>query len=990
MKLIRCYIENFGGLHQYRLEFQSGLTLVQEPNGFGKTTLAEFIRAMFYGFPRGSKDIEKDLRKKYLPWQGGKYGGYLIFSYEGKEYRIDRSFGERPSGDRFSLTDNTTHLKSTRFTENIGLELFGVDVDAFTRSTYMPQMSDAVPTSTNSIRAKLGNLIEDTTDIANYDKAVKKLREKRSGYKSYRGDSGRIYAAQSRISQLQKAIADTRLLQNDLAQTQSALDEWETKQQIKEQSRKDIRKKITLSSEWKAKEAISKQYQGMQEKLHENEVQRNALSAKYPNGIPDSTELETVSAAMETIAALKQQLPPTQADTEAETYVQENADRFAEHIPTQADFDRQQEHYRDYIATESALQNKDLSITEQEQLQSLSSLFPQGSPTQAWFDDCRNTQQKLTQLRSEVITLQMPRQDAQQLQELQHFFAQGIPSADLLQQCQEKLDEADTLKQENGRLAAQVQEPVSEPAPKKKKSPLLIPLLLVGILGILGGVFLLIRKSYVLGGTLMGIAVLSVLAAIYVGLKQMISSEMSATQNRTAAIRQQNLDRIQDNQQQIEELEQSVARFTAHFGVSPQLPLYQQVTEISAKRALYQRLSAQNKTYHTLAEEKQAQIRALSANLHAKLAQYVQDTENVDVAIATLSSKAMQYRVLRKKQQELKDTTDTLTQKFVHLQTRIAAFLLPYCGTVAPENFNTALTQLRADCDRFVRAKQQLTQRQHAFVQRDAAIAQHVQTISHMRAKYALSVPLETRTDLQQIRDDARAFTALERTIQQQTHELSAFYQKHQESLETPMAESVQNLEGLKSAEQQLSAELTAITAHILELRQHQSSLRSNIDQLPELEDEIKRLTEQKSTDTVHCQLLDQTVSFLEQAKQSLSNNYLNPIMSGFTKYMQRLTDEHPETLMITPDLDVQLERYGEARPLGHFSAGQTDMVHLCMRLALADALFGNEQAFIILDDPFVNLDDAHTQQALELLRDLSADHQIIYLVCNSSRSFSI
>ena len=96
MKLIRCYIENFGGLHQYTVDFNEGLTVICEPNGFGKTTLAEFIRAMFYGFPRAGKDLSKNLRMKYSPWQGGRYGGYLVFEHEGTRYRIARSFGDVP------------------------------------------------------------------------------------------------------------------------------------------------------------------------------------------------------------------------------------------------------------------------------------------------------------------------------------------------------------------------------------------------------------------------------------------------------------------------------------------------------------------------------------------------------------------------------------------------------------------------------------------------------------------------------------------------------------------------------------------------------------------------------------------------------------------------------------------------------------------------------------------------------------------------------
>ena len=59
----------------------------------------------------------------------------------------------------------------------------------------------------------------------------------------------------------------------------------------------------------------------------------------------------------------------------------------------------------------------------------------------------------------------------------------------------------------------------------------------------------------------------------------------------------------------------------------------------------------------------------------------------------------------------------------------------------------------------------------------------------------------------------------------------------------------------------------------------------------------------------------------------------------------------------------------------------------LCMRFALVDALFTGEKPFVILDDPFVNLDDRHTKEALALLRKLAEERQILYLVCNSSRS---
>ena len=171
MKLISLYIENFGGLSQYALSFEDGLTVIEAENGFGKTTLAEFIRAMFYGFPRKGKTLDKSRRQKYTPWNGGKFGGNLIFEAEGVPYRMERTFGATPKGDSFTLIDLNTNKRSNRFTEDIGLELFGLDGDAFERSTYLPQMAEVGNLSTDSIRSKLSNLVEDTNDVGNYEKS---------------------------------------------------------------------------------------------------------------------------------------------------------------------------------------------------------------------------------------------------------------------------------------------------------------------------------------------------------------------------------------------------------------------------------------------------------------------------------------------------------------------------------------------------------------------------------------------------------------------------------------------------------------------------------------------------------------------------------------------------------------------------------------------------------------------------------------------------
>jgi uncharacterized protein YhaN len=61
-------------------------------------------------------------------------------------------------------------------------------------------------------------------------------------------------------------------------------------------------------------------------------------------------------------------------------------------------------------------------------------------------------------------------------------------------------------------------------------------------------------------------------------------------------------------------------------------------------------------------------------------------------------------------------------------------------------------------------------------------------------------------------------------------------------------------------------------------------------------------------------------------------------------------------------------------------SQGTVDVVYLAARLGLVRLVTGNRRPPLILDDPFVTLDDVRGPRALELLRRVSTDFQVIYL----------
>ena len=86
MRLISCYIANFGLHHDLKIDFAPGMNSFAWDNGAGKTTLSVFIKAMLYGLGDNRTKKDENDRKKYAPWQGGTYGGSITFEAGG--YRL--------------------------------------------------------------------------------------------------------------------------------------------------------------------------------------------------------------------------------------------------------------------------------------------------------------------------------------------------------------------------------------------------------------------------------------------------------------------------------------------------------------------------------------------------------------------------------------------------------------------------------------------------------------------------------------------------------------------------------------------------------------------------------------------------------------------------------------------------------------------------------------------------------------------------------------
>ena len=69
MKLLRL-TATFGCLDHATLEFGPGLTLIEAPNGGGKSTWCAFLRTMLYGLDTRQRDKTATAPGTAPPWRG--------------------------------------------------------------------------------------------------------------------------------------------------------------------------------------------------------------------------------------------------------------------------------------------------------------------------------------------------------------------------------------------------------------------------------------------------------------------------------------------------------------------------------------------------------------------------------------------------------------------------------------------------------------------------------------------------------------------------------------------------------------------------------------------------------------------------------------------------------------------------------------------------------------------------------------------------------
>jgi len=1065
MKLLSCHIDNFGTFHDFNMKFDDGLTVILHENGWGKSTLAAFLKAMLYGFEtKRSKDLTENERRRYLPWQGGTYGGSLLFEKGGRRYQVTRTFGETPRFDTVALVDAGTGKKVPRV-ENVGEWLFRLDADAFKRSAFITQNQLNTGGTGSSFHARLNAVLGETSDVAAFDSALEQLTRRVKDYEKT-GNRGRIAEILKKIDELLKKrqFARDKIQEIESAREQIAGLDRSISQLTERIS--ELRTQADEESDAaKEKKAALGLYNDLLNKKQAAEAELASLLKTAGGRIPSAQEIQEIRQTLSDIAKAEEDLALMQETREKDSAaIQEQYDALLDEQTRLEDkVDALREEFGSYIPTIQEVQqakdtkreidrvsaewkeSRDKAAEQQEKIHSIEDRYGGKLPDRTAVSRIIPARDALTEaeksLSSDALTQKAEDADNRQRMLLDGFGG-SIPDVGSLKQMQSDLEKAtaqnsnadDLERRVSGEKAklegfnsaiAQYDQTIqnSQFSEKPPKGGIAY--------GCFAGTAVALIAGIMASALLFPVAAVLLIAGIlfmrnhgkakteYAQRQKTFEDGVKQASEKKAALEQERASVLDKCRAMEDEAAKSRAEAESILASAVDTvrewdPTVSAETVAQICADLQSRV-AELEEVRQVVESTQKQMQSARERVDSLRKQYEQavkclpgatSIQPLEDRIAAISSdidaisQATTASELYSGQAEA--TQKTLERLDLELRT-----FLQKCG-MGPPDSDADLDALRSRLDTLAQAEREADGHQKRVTDFEKAnqstLAPNLEgsafsaetkirkrlkalndTLTHIYEGYHVDTD-QADTWLTESEAQAKKKSDVEQRIHVFEDQIAEYENTHtdllndrtqDEEVNSPLQEQIRQHEdelGRQRTERTKAEDKIQYADEVL------ASYHMTVQQLRYLGEEKQKA--QRSLYT-----LQKSIELLKQAKANLASRYLGRIEANLNQYLSAWTNSDNLQGVLDTDFHVTMEEQGIPHAAEGYSTGYTDMIDFCMRIALIDTLFEEERPFIIMDDPFVNLDQERMNHALRLLKAISVDSQIIYFVCHEVRA---
>ena len=254
--------------------------------------------------------------------------------------------------------------------------------------------------------------------------------------------------------------------------------------------------------------------------------------------------------------------------------------------------------------------------------------------------------------------------------------------------------------------------------------------------------------------------------------------------------------------------------------------------------------------------------------------------------------------------------------------------------------------------------------------------------IENFLHNFAFEKIYDYRAALDELRDKISAYAKYADARQTYDEKVKEFAYV---SEETPLSaheidQTQARFSALQLEKEEVENDLGRNVAHLEETERQLLALQDILSEESQLNEEKTRLENRLIA-------IRSAREFLIRARENMAKRYLQPVEKYLAEYQQILGLNEGYNIRFSGDGQPIVEDNGVLRSAQYYSQGTNDLLFFCLRLALSKALPIGELPPLILDDPFVNLDDDKTARAKRLVKALGKERQILYFTCKSERA---
>lgn len=925
MRLLRCHIDNFGKLQDYTVDFAGNPTMFLKPNGWGKSTLAAFVKVMFYGFANEKKRgnaLERE-RLRYKPWQGGACGGELEFEAGGRQYRLNRTFGAKESEDTFTLYDAVTNLRSEDFSRNIGEELFQINRESFTRTIFLAQ-SDCATGTTDSINAKIGNLADNLDDLNRYEKVQQVLKDLRNSLTPSR-KTGVLRQRRDEMAELKDELRRRASVEGALTELEGRLAD------CREERDRLAGERGCLQEQW------------------ELAVRQQALAAKRQHYESILSQCRERQQAVERVR---------------------NA--FGGRIPDRALLEEMQGKRRDLIQQESEMQAAALGDEDRRDLARVKRAFSEGIPEDVVLEQGRELSDELDRLREEAAQSRLSGEERQEMKRLEERFAGWQGSSEeleteldeCLRQCELCSGKRSGLDTKRATLdSLRLLEESTRKSVRSGRRAGQSLLMIAGAVMLVGALYLLMMSRLIGLLPAVGGIILMIAGACAGGRKKDGEGEA----NRTGKVNRTDKTNPEDGPVRAGQADIDGTDGDRESGDMERRGMAQLERQIAEDEAQIAR-----------AEHR---VETLAATLGLGAVDWETGGQWIRETLYNLKNDWRRLQRLRAREQDYR--ARNYEERIAGLRGRLSELLGPYVqqGGLPEGKAGQVIAELESDRYIFRR----LTEQEQRFRKAYRSCTKLQAQIEHFLAEYGQGESGNPDAALQKMtamlagyESDTEELSGLLKVKEEfeAANDVAGFGQEPEQAGAEELKASLTELDG------RLEVLGENIHSYLMQLDERQQEL----EELQRTQERLDELQEAYDRDYEYYCNLERTSEYLALAKESLSARYIGPVLNAFKRYYAFLDEGTDADFRMDTDICVTRREAGEQRDVRAFSAGSRDLIYIALRMALVDAMYQKEKPFIIFDDSFVNLDGERMAQARRFLREIAKEYQVLYFTCHESR----